>query len=227
MAPPWPSADHLTRCLRAHDPRASHVGLEQPVEVLDRRSVPGHEGVDRSVRHDVVEAPPALSHLLYHGLDGLRVAHVGDHGEGLPARLLHQPQRLAGIAGRPLVHCDESTFGGEAHRRGLPDAGGGSRDKSHLAHESTFHDVLLRATACSGHSVSAVARPPGVRTADQDQKMAMGFQGEPVAPGRRRGSPTTRNSQRPSCSQASAKSSSCRLSEMHIPIAVSCSGWMG
>ena len=31
------------------------------------------------------------------------------------------------------------------------------------------------------------------------QKMAIGFQGEPVAPGRRRGRPATMNSQRPSC----------------------------
>ena len=33
--------------------------------------------------------------------------------------------------------------------------------------------------------------------------MAIGFQGEPVAPGRRSGRPTTMNSKRPSCSQAS------------------------
>jgi len=35
-----------------------------------------------------------------------------------------------------------------------------------------------------------------------DQKMAIGFQGQPVAPGRRSGSPTTMNSRRCSSSQA-------------------------
>jgi hypothetical protein len=74
---------------------------------------------------------------------------------------------------------------------------------------------------------SPVVAGPASRTAGAAQKIAIGFQGEPVAPGRRSGRPTTMNSKRPSCSQASASSSSCRLSEMHMPMAVSCSAWIG
>ena len=59
------------------------------------------------------------------------------------------------------------------------------------------------------------------------QNIAIGFQGEPVPPGSRRGTATTMNSQRPSSSQAAASSSSWRLSETSIPIATTCSGWIG
>ena len=63
--------------------------------------------------------------------------------------------------------------------------------------------------------------------ADGGQKIAIGFHGEPVPPGRRSGSPTTMNSERPSSSQAAASSSNWRLSETSMPIAATWSGWMG
>jgi hypothetical protein len=57
--------------------------------------------------------------------------------------------------------------------------------------------------------------------------MAIGFHGEPVPPGSRSGRPTTMNSKRPSSAQARARSSSWRLSDTNIPIAVTWSGWIG
>ena len=61
----------------------------------------------------------------------------------------------------------------------------------------------------------------------QPQSMAIGLNGEPVPPGSRSGSATTMNSQRCSCSQAEAISSRLRLSDTAIPIATTCSGWIG
>ena len=55
--------DHLARSLGADDPRAPHVGLEELVEGLERRPVPGHERVDGRVRHDVVQPSAAFGHL--------------------------------------------------------------------------------------------------------------------------------------------------------------------
>ena len=57
--------------------------------------------------------------------------------------------------------------------------------------------------------------------------VGLAFHGDPVPPGSRSGNPTTMNSKRPSCSQAVARSSSCRLSAASMPIAVTCSGWIG
>ena len=59
------------------------------------------------------------------------------------------------------------------------------------------------------------------------QKMAIGFQGDPVPPGSRSGRPTTMHSKRSSSVQAAATSSSWRLSAANMPIAVTCRGWIG
>ena len=197
--------DHLPGAFGADHPGAAHIGFEQVVELLDRGGVPRHEGIDRRVRHDIVEPPALPRHFLHHRRDGLRIAHVGDHGEGIAACLLHLLQRLAGIDARLLAHRDQRALGGQAHCGRLADPGGGAGHESDLACKSPFQRILLVPV----------------------QKMAIGFHGEPVAPGRRKGSPTTMNSDRPSSRQATASSSSCRLSETHMPIAVSCSGWMG
>ena len=121
-----------------------------------------------------------------------------------PASLTRRSVSL-GVEVRLAVDGDERALGGEANRRRLADARGRAGDERDLALEASCHDVLPRVGPCG-------------------QKMAMGFQGEPVAPGSRSGRPTTMNSKRPSSSQASASSSSWRLSEMHMPMAVSCSG---
>ena len=82
-------------------------------------------------------------------------------------------------------------------------------------------------------SLARRSRRPGSPTALAEtgpparQKIAIGLNGEPVPPGRRSGCPTTMNSKRPSSSQASAISSSWRLSETSIPIATIWSGWIG
>ncbi len=129
-------------------------------------------------------------------------------GKGFAAGLLDQSQRLGRVDRWQLVDPDQRAVGGQAHRRRLPDPAGGPGDQGHLAREAALHGVL----------------PLRLQPA---QKMAIGFQGEPVAPGSRSGSPVTMNSKRPSAAQASASSSSCRLSEMHMPMATSCRTWIG
>ena len=144
MAPPWPSAIiclapsvHTTQAPRTLTSNSSS-------NVLDRGRVPGHERVDRRVRDDVVEPAAALRHLLHHGGDRRRIAHVGDDGKGFAAGLLDQAQRLGRVGRRQLVDPDQRAVGGQAHRRGLPDASGGPGDERHLAREAAFHGVLRR-----------------------------------------------------------------------------------
>ena len=108
-------------------------------------------------------------------------------------------------AGKPLGQL----IGSSAGRRG------GGRPR--LSDPGLRRRVGLRERAAR-----RARRAPGSR-----YSTAIGLNGDPVPPWMRSGEHMTRNSQRPSSSHAFATSSSWRLSETTIPIAVTCSGWIG
>ena len=123
------------------------------------------------------------------------------------------PEALVGDPVRPGVKQ------WDPHRRVLGDVGG---QTSALA-KQLLATVAQRATDHAGagdeRRLDSTGRVRGERQrlvavdgslADQDQKIAVGFRGEPVPPGIRRGAATSRNSQRRLRSQAAARSSSCR-----------------
>ena len=99
--------DHLLGRLSAYHPSAADIGFEEVVEILDRRRVPGHEGIDGGIRNDIVEAAArfATSFTMAVTAAGSRMSAMT--AKGLPASFLDQSQRLARIAGRLLVDADQ------------------------------------------------------------------------------------------------------------------------
>ena len=101
--------------------------------------------------------------------------------ERLAACGLDHAEGLVGVEIRLSIDADQRAFG----RPAAPQSLGRCRSWRRS-----------RARPCQQTGV------PSASPLRDDQKMAIGFQGEPVAPGRRSGRPTTMNSQRFSSSQA-------------------------
>ncbi len=157
-------------------------------------------------------------------------------GHGRAGR--HQDQRHGPRDQRPLLPHVSSSYsvGRPDPSAGSMVVGSGNRATTGWQHAGRRRGFVARFRTTNGVEYSHPAdrhcqpdRDSALRPSHPlpAQKMAMGFQGEPVPPTMRSGSPTTMNSRRSSASHACATSSSWRLSAVSMPIATSWSGWMG